>query len=140
DDRTVAFELPAVYAAFPHALRFLPILPEHILRDVEPAALRENEFSSKPVGSGPFKLRLLQDVDGAAGRKIAYFEQNESYYKGKPKLDRFQLHVYPNAESIKRALANSEVNAATDLSVLDAATVNKQRYVVEERPINSGVY
>ena len=27
DDRTVAFTLPAVYAPFPHALRYLPILP-----------------------------------------------------------------------------------------------------------------
>lgn len=140
DDTTVAFELPAVYAAFPHALRFLPILPEHLLRDVEPSALREHEFSSKPVGSGAFKLRLLQDVDSRDGRKVAYFVQNESYYKGKPKLDRFQLHVYSSAEAIKRALASSEVNAATDLSVIDAATVNKQRYIVEHRPINSGVY
>lgn len=140
NDTTVAFELPAVYAAFPHALRFLPILPEHVLRDVEPGALREHEFSTKPVGSGPFKLRLLQEVDASSGRKVAYFVQNESYYKGKPKLDRFQLHVYPNTDGIKRALASSEVNAATDLSVLDAATVNPQRYVVEHRPINSGVY
>jgi peptide/nickel transport system substrate-binding protein len=36
DDLTVQFKLPDVYAAFPHALDFLPILPEHILRDVAP--------------------------------------------------------------------------------------------------------
>ena len=27
-------KLPGVYAAFPHALRSLPILPEHILRNI----------------------------------------------------------------------------------------------------------
>ena len=48
DDRTVSFTLPGVYAAFPHALNFLPILPEHVLRDIEPSALRENDFSTKP--------------------------------------------------------------------------------------------
>lgn len=140
DSLTVAFELPAVYAAFPHALRFLPILPEHTLRDIAPAALREDAFSSKPVGSGPFTLRLLQEVDAAAGRKIIHLAKSESYFKGTPKLDRIQLHVYKDVDGIKRALATSEVNAGTDLSITDSKTVNTDRYIVEHRSINSGVY
>ena len=140
DSRTVAFELPAVYAAFPHALRFLPILPEHILRDVEPAALREDAFSSKPVGSGAFTLRLLQEVDAANGRKIIHLAKSESYFKGTPKLDRIQLHIYKDIDSVKRALATSEVNAATDLTVTDSNAVSTERYNVEHRPVNSGVY
>ena len=79
DNQTVAFELPAVYAAFPHALRYLPILPEHTLRDVEPASLREDAFSTDPVGSGPFTLRLLQEVDAANGRKIIHLAKSETY-------------------------------------------------------------
>lgn len=140
DDRTVAFELPAVYAAFPHALRDLPILPEHSLRDVEPSQLRENRFSSHPVGSGPFTLRLLQDIDTTTGRKIVHMVRNEAYFKGAPKLDRIQLHVYKDTDAIKRALATSEVNAATDLSVIGATAVNAQRYTVQNNPVNSGVY
>ena len=140
DSRTVAFELPAVYAAFPHALRFLPILPEHILRDVEPAALREDAFSSKPVGSGAFTLRLLQEVDAANGRKIIHLAKSGSYFKGTPKLDRIQLHIYKDIDSVKRALATSEVNAATDLTVTDSNAVSTERYNVEHRPVNSGVY
>ena len=140
DNLTVAFELPAVYAAFPHALRFLPILPEHALRDIEPAALREDAFSSKPIGSGAFKLRLLQEVDAANGRKIIHLAKSESYFKGTPKLDRVQLHVYKDIDSVKRALATSEVNAATDLTVTDSNAVSTERYTVEHRPVNSGVY
>lgn len=140
DDHTVAFELPTIYAAFPHALRFLPILPAHILRDVEPSQLRENAFSSTPVGSGPFVLKLTQDVDPANGRKIIHLARNESYYKGVAKLSRIQLHVYKDTDAIKRALATSEVNAASDLSVITANESDKQRYIVENHPINSGVY
>lgn len=139
-ENTVTFELPAVYAAFPHALRFLPILPEHKLRDVEPAQLRENVFSSQPVSSGAFSLKLLQDVDAANGRKIVHMVRNDNYYKGAPKLNRIQLHVYKDTDSVKRALATSEVNAASDLPVVTANDVNKQRYTVENHPINSGVY
>lgn len=140
DDRTVSFTLPAVYAAFPHALRFLPILPEHILRDIEPAQLRESSFSTNPIGSGPFTVKLLQDVDNKNGRKIIHIARNDAYYRGAPKLSRIQLHVYKDAEAIKRALATSEVNAASDLPVVTADSVNKDRYIVENRPINSGVY
>lgn len=140
DERTVSFTLPGVYAAFPHALRFLPILPEHVLRDVQPAQLRENTFSSKPVGSGPFTLKLLQGQDTGSTQKIIHLVKNEAYYKGPAKLDRIQLHVYPNADAIMRALATSEVNAASDLPVTTAQTVSTERYIVENNPVNSGVY
>ena len=140
DSRTVAFELPAVYAAFPHAVRFLPILPEHALRDVEPASLREDSFSSKPIGSGPFTLRLLQEVDANSERKVIHLAKSESYFKGSPKLDRIQLHVYQDVAAIKRALTTSEVNAATDLTVTDSDSIGNERYLVEHRPVNSGVY
>lgn len=140
DDRTVTFSLPAVYAAFPHALRFLPILPEHVLRDVEPAQLRENTFSSQPVGSGLFTVKLSQDIDAANGRKIIHMARNDDHYRGAAKLSRIQLHVYKDADSIKRALATAEVNAASDLPVVTANSVNKERYTIESHPINSGVY
>ena len=140
DDRTVSFTLPAVYAAFPHALNFLPILPEHSLRDVEPSALRENGFSTKPIGSGPFTLRFIQDVDQTVGRSIIHLARNDSYYRGKAKLDRFQLHVYTSSEAIARAVKTSEVNAATDLTVSDAAGLSTDRYSVERKSVNAGVY
>ena len=141
DDRTVSFKLPAVYAAFPHALNFLPILPEHVLRNVEPGAIRENSFSTKPVGSGPFTLRFIQEVDTNAGRDIIHLARNDSYYKGAPKLDRLQLHVYGTSDAILRAVTTSEVNAATDLSVSDVSKLKgNERYTVERKPVNAGVY
>lgn len=140
DDLTVQFTLPDVYAAFPHALNFLPILPEHILRDVAPSELRENSFSTKPVGSGPFIFRFIQDVDSADGRSIINLGKNTAYYRGAPKLDRFQLHVYANSDEIIHAITTSEVNAATDLSIADTTKIKSNRYSVESKPINAGVY
>lgn len=141
DDRTVAFQLPAVYAPFPHALRFLPILPEHVLRDIEPAQLRESNFSTNPTGSGPFTVKLLQDVDASNGRKVVHFARNDNYYRGAAKLSRLQLHVYKDSDAIKRALATSEVNAASDLTISAVSSgVNTERYTIENHPINSGVY
>ena len=140
DERTVSFELPAVYAAFPHALRFLPILPEHILRDVAPSQLRENAFSANPIGSGPFSLKLLQTIDEKNGRKVVHLTRNDTYYRGEPRLSRIQLHVYKNSESIQHALTVSEVNAAIDLPISIASQVASKRYMVDKFPTNSGVF
>lgn len=140
DDRTVAFTLPAVYAAFPHALNFLPILPEHILRDVEPSALREHSFSNKPVVSGPFTVRFIQALDQSEERRVIHLARNNTYFKGKVNLERFQLHIYGSSEAIVRALNISEVNAATDIAVGDISLVNRGRYNVQRDSINNGVY
>jgi len=140
DDLTVQFKLPDVYAAFPHALDYLPILPEHVLRDVAPSEMRENAFSSKPVGSGPFAFRFVQTIDPSSGRSIIHLARNEDYYRGAPKLDRFQLHVYATTDSIVRAVTTSEVNAATDLTVSDTQKIKSDRYDVERDPVAAGVY
>ena len=139
-DLVVQFKLPDVYATFPHALDFLPILPEHILRDVMPSEMRENSFSTNPIGSGPFTLRFIQRIDANTGRSIIHLARNNSYYKGPPKLDRLQLHVYTSSDAIIRALTTSEVNAATDLTVTDAAKITSDRYTVNRKPIDAGVY
>ncbi len=139
DDMTVQFTLPAVIAAFPHALTF-PILPEHVLSQVEPNSLRENTFSNAPVGSGPFKLRLLQDVDVNNGLKIVQLERNTNYYGGIAKVEFFQIHVYSTQDQILRALSNGEVNAAADLSSSDTKQVDIKRYKISAMPVKSGVY
>lgn len=139
DDQTVTFKLPAVVAAFPHALTF-SVLPRHLLTGVEPNAIRENNFSQQPVGSGPFKMRLLQNIEFTANHKVVYLERNVDYYKGQAKLERFQLHAYASQEEILKALNSGEVNAAADLSLTTIAGVEWNRFEVKSVPVQSGVY
>ena len=139
DDYTVQFNLPAPYAAFPQALTFA-IVPEHLLKAVNPSSLRESSFSSAPVGSGPFDLRLLQVINQASGRKIAHMDANDDHYAGRPRLDHFQLHSYSDDDSISQALRTGEVGAASDVPSEIAQTVDNNRYDTIVKPINSGVY
>ena len=140
DDATVKFKLPAPYAAFPHAIQSLPVLPEHLLRDVEPSRMRENSFSMRPVGSGPFTLRLLQTIDSTAGRKVVHLARSQNFHGGTPRLSRVQLHVYKDTEAIRHALATSEVNAANDLSIIGAREAAGKRYSLSTVPVKGGVY
>lgn len=139
DDTTIKFTLRATYAAFEHALTF-PVIPEHVFKNITPSNIRENSFSQNPIGSGPFKLRLVQNVDTNSGRKVVYMTRNENYYGGTAKLARFQLHVYDTSDAIINALALNEVNAAADLSPADIDNIDSKRYITSSEPIQSGVY
>jgi peptide/nickel transport system substrate-binding protein len=140
DDRTLEFKLPAIYAAFPNALTF-PVLPEHILKDVKPGAVRENAFSRAPIGSGPFTFRLLQTASGGSSEhKIVHMAANERYYKRTPLVSRFEVHAYDTQDAILQALRTGEVVAATDITGVDTAQVDPHNYEVLNQPINSGVY
>lgn len=138
DDTTVQFQLPAVYAAFPHALTFA-VLPEHILGQVAPGAVRENTFSRSPTGSGPFSFRLLQNAD-TSGHRVVHMTANEDYYGGAPKLGRFEVHAYNTQDDIVKALRSGEVSAAADMLGVDSTRIDKHNYTSVVRPIKSGVY
>lgn len=139
DPTTIQFSLQSTYAAFIHALNFA-ILPQHILSKVTPTSIREDAYSQKPIGSGPFKLKFVQDVNSTSGRKIAYFVRNDSYYGSKARLSSFQLHTFESTDAIVNALAQNEVNAAAGLASSDISSINKHRYTVKVWPVQSGVY
>ncbi len=123
DDKTVQFSLTSIYAPFPHALTFA-VLPKHILEEVAPNQLRQNSFSLSPVGSGPFKLRFLQSE---GENKIVNLSAYEDYYKGSPKLQRFELHAFEKQDEIQRALTSGRVTATADLDNPESERTNNLR-------------
>lgn len=140
DARTVDFTLPATYAPFPNALTF-PVVPEHMLADVKPGALRDATFSSQPVGTGPFSFRLKQNVQGRDTHTVVHMNQNKNYYRGAPKLERFQLHSYSGNDELVRALRSHAVNAVADVSLSSYSEfVDDESYESSVSTVNGGVY
>ncbi len=139
DTTTVQFTLPSAYAPFKNVLTF-SVLPKHILESIEPARIRESAFSLTPVGSGPFSIRLLQDVSNSTtttDNKVVYLSAFDNYFRGRPKLDRFEIHSYDSSEDIAKALRTRDVNAAIDVneSSIDATGIEASSY-----DTTSGVY
>ena len=139
DSRTVQFSLPALYAAFPYALTF-PILPEHVLAAINPSVLRESPYSAAPIGSGPFKFRLLQQADAVQTTKAVHVIANPDYYRGRPKLDRIELQAYESEAAIVKALRIGELSGATDVSITSVNSAITRSYNVVPQPLDSGVY
>jgi ABC-type transport system substrate-binding protein len=53
--RVVRFDLPTPFGGFLRQA-CLPLLPEHVLRDVPASELADSDFSANPVGDGAFQL------------------------------------------------------------------------------------
>lgn len=136
---TIAFTLPSVYAAFPHALTF-PVMPQHLLKSVTPAMVRENVFSQSPVGSGPFKFKRLQASDTVGGYQVVHMEANPSYYGGRPKLALFELRAYTSEDSIIKAVNAGELSGASDISAISAKDLKLTGAQVIPQAVSSGAY
>jgi peptide/nickel transport system substrate-binding protein len=137
----VQFTLPSAYAPFPHALTF-GILPKHILEKVSPARLREHPFNREPLGSGPFVFKSIQIINPDADRVVFQAERNDNYYRGKVKLERFQIHTYQNHDDLRQGFLSREINSANEVTSADIKTIKDQlpSTVVADAPIFNGVY
>ena len=78
-DNAITFTLPSAYVDFDATLN-IPVLPKHILQDVNPGQLLESNFSSNPITSGAFAFNAMQSVS-TSGEKIIYLMANNNYYK-----------------------------------------------------------
>ncbi len=100
DDLTVKFVLTAPEAPFVAnlAMDFAAIVSPTAV------ALYDEEFSSNPVGTGPFKLVSWTKDDSIV------LEANKDYWGEGPYLDRLILRVIPDATARYLALKNGEVD------------------------------
>ena len=67
DDSTAVLRFASPLPAFPLVLCELPVLPEHLLRDVPRSDMRRAPFNLAPIGNGPFKF-----VERVAGQRWVF--------------------------------------------------------------------
>ena len=139
DDSTVEFMLPAVYAGFSHALTF-PVIPKHILQSVSPSSMREADFSSNPVGSGPFAVKRVQTSESTSSTDVVRMEPNTKYYGAVSTLSRLELRAYGNESLLVKAVNSGEVSAASGLSLSAADNIKSKQYSNKHWLLNKGVY
>lgn len=105
DDTTVEIGLSAPRADLLYG--YLPILPEHIWKDV-PADLAGSVYENEPpiVGSGPFTI-----VEWKPGSFLR-MERNPHYWGPEPDVDEIIYSVYTNPETMAADLEAGTIDAA----------------------------
>jgi peptide/nickel transport system substrate-binding protein len=98
DRYTVQIHLKNVVSSFLGDLTFA-ILPEHLF--VKGTQVSTSDFSLHPIGTGPFKVI-------SSSEKGDVLQANESYFLGRPKLDRLIVKVYSSQESAWAGLLRGE--------------------------------
>lgn len=139
EDRSLIFELPAAYANFPTALN-IPILPKHILADIEPKLLLENQFSTNPISSGPFSFNATQASTTNPKESTIYLVPNQYYYGDKPLISSFSVHTYETREDIANAMKSGSVTATSELSATMADEITSQSVYERQTSLGNGVY
>ena len=132
----VEFSLTTAFAPFKEALT-QPILPAHILEDVEPSTLRTSPYSNSPIGTGPFVMQILRE---SKNDQQLEFQRNQEYYRGIPKLERFVIVAYEDESILLEDLKNREITAAAGLgqNSVDALASSDVRNI--GYPLNYGTF
>ncbi len=138
EDGKLIFTLSTPYADFASALEF-PILPQHILKDINPSLLLEHPFSTSPITSGAFAFKALQAI-GNTGEKVVYLTPNDYYFKSKPMVDSFSIHAYVSSGDIIAALNAGTVTASAALLPTDDAEITATNIYEKQTALNSGVF
>lgn len=103
DDTTVRFTLDAPYAPFVTAAR-VPILPAHLLGDVDPADWADSDFARQPVGTGPYQMGEWDDTR-------LTLQANPDYFGGRPFMDTIAFRPIETPQVAFSQLAGNEIQA-----------------------------
>jgi peptide/nickel transport system substrate-binding protein len=102
DPQTVEVKLNRTGPSTVNALLEVIPVPKHLLENVDPAQMRFNAFSQKPVGNGLFRFGSW-----TKGQQIMV-EANPDAPEGRPALDRIVVRVVPDATARLTQLLNGE--------------------------------
>lgn len=106
DDHTIQITTTKPYAPFLDLLAwtFFP-LPEHALSSISPAALLKSDWwKTSPIGTGPYKwYKYVPD-------QYVELVANDTYYRGKPKIEYLINRYFSDTASAVLALQNGEID------------------------------
>lgn len=119
DEHTLVIEFTEPFAPWATTI-FDFVLPEHVLRPVYEAegSIDEAEWNRNPsVVNGAFKFKEWQ-----AGSHLI-FEANDSYWRGRPKLDQVSILIVPDDQAQMAAIKTGDTDIGIFLSYADVPTI-----------------
>lgn len=112
DSFTVRFHFSRPHAQAIQDFWWAPV-PEHVLRNVQPAQMRNADFNRHPVGSGPFHFEEWRANDRLVLTREMLFPDSLG---GPPPLDRVVFRIIPEAATIMTELVSGGVQVDIPLN------------------------
>jgi len=132
NDSTVDLRFTAPQSTFPLVLCELPILPEHLLRDVARAQMRRAPFNLAPVGNGPFRFS-----ERVAGQRWRFVRNDEfpSTLGGPPQIEQLVIAVVDEPTTKFAGLASGDLDFAGIAPTMAALAARDPTIRVMDYPI-----
>ncbi len=119
DDSTLVLSFRSAPPELPLLLSELPIVPEHLLRDVPHGSFRRDPFSTSPTGNGPFRF-----VRREPGRRWI-FQRVEDFPEelgGPARLERLVVAIVDEATTKFAGLVSGDLQVAGIAPAMAALT------------------
>jgi peptide/nickel transport system substrate-binding protein len=110
------------------------ILPKHVLEKVDLSALRSHEFGRNPISSGPFVLKKW------VSQQYIEIVPNESYFGGRPYLDRVIFKIVPDNTNLLLQLQTGEVDMVIGVPPGEVNRLLHKNPSLKIYPISGRVY
>jgi peptide/nickel transport system substrate-binding protein len=127
DDFTVRFTLERPNVAWlinpSHSTPMVSILPEHILKDADPAQIDTHAFTHNPnVGTGPYKwVKYVPE-------QYIEFTANPDYFKGAPKIEKVFIQL-PEPPTALAKLQTGEIDIMSKITPPDAEGLKNHQLI-----------
>jgi peptide/nickel transport system substrate-binding protein len=109
DDSTVTMRFARPQPAIPLLLSELPLVPEHLLRDVPRDTWRRHDFAMSPVGNGPFRFVRRDPGQRWVFERVADFPDTLG---GPPGIRRLVVAVVDEATTKFAGLVSGDLHVA----------------------------
>ena len=136
DDYEISVKVPTNSSSILYSFNF-SILPEHILKNIQPDKIREITFSNNLVTSGAFNFKSIQSD---ANKTTVSLVKNKNYYKGEPYIDNFDLVVFNDGDKLKKSLVAGEIVASPSVKISDFSENEQVKFSSRETKVNRGIY
>ena len=112
---------------------WIPILPEHIWSEVDPAEV-ETKFRNAPpiIGSGPF-----QTVEWKKGEYVRMVA-NKDYWRGAPKVDEVIFQTYQNQDTMAQDLKSGAIQTGWNVPSAQLDSLNNEPDLEAIRAVTIG--
>lgn len=121
NDYEVKFTLPNAFPGFLNVTS-QPILPKHLLSEIDPKNIKVAEFNSKPVGTGPYRFVRFDQIGTQTG---VILESNKQYAIHRPYIDHIRLILYDDYESLYKGLSSRQISGVADVPIAELAAVKE---------------
>jgi peptide/nickel transport system substrate-binding protein len=113
DEYTLQFRLPEAFAPFTDYLTF-GILPKHLLGNLSPEQIINDQFNLAPVGSGPYQfVRLLNDGGKVTGLVLKAFS---NYYNQPAFIEQLVFQYYSSSQASFSAYQDGEIQGISQIT------------------------